>query len=168
MESTQSTHFKNIGVLMHLSTFSKYFIPFGNFIVPLILWHCNRKNTFIDAHGRECINFQISTFLYTVALAIIGVIGTFIFMTSVGFETIARSFDPINLHYYPEIIPYFIFIGILSVLLISLFILDLICVIRASAKAGEGERYHYPISFPFLSKNSIENETCTTFKKQTL
>lgn len=168
MESSQSTHFKNIGVLLHLSTFSKYFIPFGNFIAPLVFWHCNRKNPFIDVHGRECLNFQISTFLYVVAIGIIGVVGTLIFMGSIGFETIENSIDPINFQYYPEILPYFIFMGILGFLLLALFIVDLICVIRASAKAGEGKPYHYPISIPFLPKNGKENETRTTFKKETL
>jgi uncharacterized Tic20 family protein len=49
----------------HLSALLGIWIPFGNLIGPLILWQMKReKDPFIDAQGKEALNFQI-----TVAIA---------------------------------------------------------------------------------------------------
>ena len=37
MTDTLSKHQRNLSALIHASTFSKFFIPFGNFIIPLVL-----------------------------------------------------------------------------------------------------------------------------------
>ena len=67
-----TTHQKNLAAAMHLSTFSKFFIPLGNFILPLILWMMNKdKSEFVDAHGKQAINFQLSLLLYAIAAVII-------------------------------------------------------------------------------------------------
>ena len=44
-------HQKNIATYIHLSTFSRFLIPLGNFIAPAVLWILNKdKSNFIDAH----------------------------------------------------------------------------------------------------------------------
>ncbi len=43
MATTLTKHERNLSAIIHASTFSKYFIPFGNFIMPLILWMSNKK-----------------------------------------------------------------------------------------------------------------------------
>ncbi|MFJ2284674.1 DUF4870 domain-containing protein [Pseudomonas sp. NPDC087803] len=49
----------------HLSALLGIWIPFGNLIGPLILWQMKREtDPFIDAQGKEALNFQI-----TVAIA---------------------------------------------------------------------------------------------------
>ncbi|WP_456437141.1 DUF4870 domain-containing protein [Psychroserpens sp.] len=50
---TTSIRFINLSVLSCLG------IPFGNLILPLILWRINRKSKFVDEIGRRIINFQI-------------------------------------------------------------------------------------------------------------
>jgi len=51
-------HQKNIATWIHLSTFSRFFIPFGNFLGPIILWITNKdKSEFIDNHGKQIIIF---------------------------------------------------------------------------------------------------------------
>ena len=49
----------------HLSAFVGVVFPFGNLLGPLILWQLKRESDpFIDAQGKEALNFQI-----TVAIA---------------------------------------------------------------------------------------------------
>ena len=43
------SHQKNIATFIHLSTFSRFIIPLGNFIGPIILWVSNKdKSEFVD------------------------------------------------------------------------------------------------------------------------
>jgi len=67
-------HHKNIATCIHLSTFSRFFIPFGNFLGPLVLWIANKdKSEFIDYHGKQIINFQISILIYAIILGTLSV-----------------------------------------------------------------------------------------------
>lgn len=65
---------RNWAVFCHLGGFALYVLPFmlGNVLVPLILWLMKRNESpYIDEHGREALNFQISMTIYaTVALAL--------------------------------------------------------------------------------------------------
>jgi len=48
-------------LICHLSGLSGYLIPFGNLIVPIIIWSMKKDEMpMVDAHGKEVINFQIS------------------------------------------------------------------------------------------------------------
>ena len=81
-------HQKNIATFIHLSTFSRFIIPLGNFIGPIILWVSNKdKSEFVDAHGKQAINFQISILLYAIILGTIS-IPFFIFNIFSGFDFI--------------------------------------------------------------------------------
>src|SRR5690554_4904625 len=62
---------KSVAALTHLSVFSQYIIPFGNFIVPLIIWLTNKKDELVNHHGKGVINFQLSIFLYSIIASII-------------------------------------------------------------------------------------------------
>jgi uncharacterized Tic20 family protein len=51
----------------HLSAMLGYLLPFGQLIGPSVVWMAKRdRSGFIDAHGREALNFQISVMLYAV------------------------------------------------------------------------------------------------------
>src|SRR5690606_11835489 len=72
MTKTLTKHERNLSAFIHASTFSKYFIPFGNFILPLVLWTANKKDCeFVDYNGKQALNFQISLLLYSILLGII-------------------------------------------------------------------------------------------------
>ena len=59
---------KTIAMLCHLLAFAGYFVPFGNVVAPVVLWLVKKDDSpFIDGHGKEAINFQISITLYIVA-----------------------------------------------------------------------------------------------------
>ena len=65
---------KNTSALIHLSTLSQYIIPFGGFIFPIIIWSSKKNDSeFIDANGKQALNFQLSMFLYTLLLLLISI-----------------------------------------------------------------------------------------------
>ncbi len=56
---------RNWGMFCHLAAFAGYVVPFGNIIGPLIIWLMKREeSSFIDAQGKESLNFQISFTIY--------------------------------------------------------------------------------------------------------
>ncbi|MEZ4817882.1 MAG: DUF4870 domain-containing protein, partial [Flavobacteriaceae bacterium] len=71
METTIPENHKNIAAAMHLSSFAKFIFPFGNFLLPLILWSANKEKPFAYEHGRQAINFQLSILLYSIVIGLI-------------------------------------------------------------------------------------------------
>lgn len=52
---------KNMAMFCHLGAFSGVLIPFGNIIVPLIIWLTKKEDSeFVNYHGKESLNFQIT------------------------------------------------------------------------------------------------------------
>ncbi|RAJ27962.1 hypothetical protein LX77_00536 [Gelidibacter algens] len=143
-------HQKNIATFIHLSTFSRFIIPFGNFIGPIILWTINKeKSEFIDAHGKQAINFQISILLYAVILGAL-TIPFFIFnlLSHIDFLDF-NGFDNVHIN-IGKPSPLLYITGGFGVLAIIGFILELIFIVVASLKARDGEFYKYPLTINFL------------------
>lgn len=47
-------------------------MPFGNILGPLVVWLIKRHDSpYIDYHGKEALNFQISLILYLIASAVL-------------------------------------------------------------------------------------------------
>jgi uncharacterized Tic20 family protein len=143
-------HQKNIATFIHLSTFSRFIIPLGNFIGPIILWVSNKdKSEFVDSHGKQAINFQISILLYAIILGTIS-IPFFIFNIFSGFDFI----DFHGLHDFHLNIgkpsPLLYIGGALGGLAILGFVLELVFIIKASLKARDGELYQYPFTINFI------------------
>lgn len=71
---------KTYGMLCHLLAFSGFVIPFGNIIGPLVIWLMKKDQSyFVDMHGKESLNFQISIAIYGIisgllAFIIIGIV----------------------------------------------------------------------------------------------
>jgi uncharacterized Tic20 family protein len=56
---------KTMGMLCHLTGLLGGFIAPANIIAPLIIWLIKKdKSTYIDAQGKEALNFQISATIY--------------------------------------------------------------------------------------------------------
>ena len=143
-------HQKNIATFIHLSTFSRFIIPLGNFIGPIILWVSNKdKSEFVDSHGKQAINFQISILLYAIILGTIS-IPFFIFNIFSGFDFI----DFHGLHDFHLNIgkpsPLLYIGGALGGLAILGFVLEVVFIIKASLKARDGELYQYPFTINFI------------------
>ncbi|MEE5130746.1 DUF4870 domain-containing protein [Pseudomonas alliivorans] len=70
-------------MLCHLSAFLGVMFPFGNLLGPLILWQMKKdSDPFIDAQGREVLNFQITVAIAATVsiLLMLVVIGFALFM----------------------------------------------------------------------------------------
>jgi len=71
----------SMGMLCHLLSFCGYLVPVGNIVGPLVLWLTKKdEDAFLDATGKEVLNFQISMTIYTIicGLLMIVVIGIFL------------------------------------------------------------------------------------------
>jgi len=67
---------KNMGVAVHLASFSGYIIPLGSILGPLIVWLMKREEIdFVDQCGRNCLNFKISVMIYAVISMILMFVG---------------------------------------------------------------------------------------------
>ena len=75
------------GMLCHLSALSMFVgVPFGNIIGPLVIWLLKKEEyAYVDAQGKESLNFQISMTIYMIIsgfmiLAAIGLVMLPIFL----------------------------------------------------------------------------------------
>ena len=69
---------RNWAVLCHVVSFVGFVVPLGNIIGPLLVWLLRRADSpFIDLHGKEAVNFQISLTIYVVlsGLLVLALIG---------------------------------------------------------------------------------------------
>ncbi len=159
MHTTVLNNEKNVGAFIHLSTFLKYFFPFANFIAPLIIWSTNKDKEFVDAHGREAINFQLSMLVYTLTVGLIclpfAIIFAFDFITLI--ESMEHSYHEISMQEIKNFSGYLILLFSALLLFFGLFVIELYAVISATIKASKGEYYKYPLCIPFLKTNIKDN-----------
>lgn len=143
-------HQKNIATFIHLSTFSRFMIPFGNFIGPLVLWIMNKdKSEFVDAHGKQAINFQISILLYAVIIGML-TIPFFIFNLISGLDFLdINTFDSIHIN-ITKPSPLLYITGGFAFLAIIGFILELVFIVKAALSARDGHQFQYPLTIKFL------------------
>jgi len=144
---------RNIAALTHLSTFSQYFIPFGNYIFPIILWTSKKEQSeFVDHNGKQVLNFQLSILIYSLVLAMIAIpIFLYTVLKNVSINDIIN-----DRHIIFENFDYGNSIGILTIGVLALLIIacikiaEFFLVIYAAVKASNGEEYNYPMTIPFL------------------
>lgn len=159
MEDQTNQNHRTTAMLIHLFTFGKWFFPFGNFILPLILWSLNsNKSSFIDKHGRSVLNFQLSITLYTIITFILASIIILIVIGSGGSDLL-RQFDgsefPFKQH--TGILVTIIAVAIIMIgCLIIISIIDLVYTIIGAINASNGMVHQYPITINFI-KSSIES-----------
>ena len=155
MEETISKNERNLSGIIHASTLSKYFIPFGNFLLPLILWLGNKnEKPFVDYNGKQALNFQISILLYGVVLATVtGVLFLIFAFDFIGFVNVLEInehkleiYDHGRRNYGPLAV-YAVLTGVFA---LGLLLLDIICTIIATIKGGSGETYKYPLTINFI------------------
>ncbi|UQD56259.1 DUF4870 domain-containing protein [Flavobacterium sp. K5-23] len=144
---------KNTATFIHLSTLTQYFIPFGNYIFPILLWTTKKdKSEFVDHHGKQVLNFQLSLLLYTLVLGMIAIpIFLITVFNNVSLEAIINDNNVIinNFNIADNI-------GMLTIGIMALFIFgclkvaEFFLIIYASIKTSNGELYKYPITIPFI------------------
>ena len=159
MTDTLTKHEKNLSALIHASTFSKFFIPFGNFIIPLVLWTANKKEyEFVDYNGKQALNFQISLLLYSIILGLIsipffiGFLPNILDLGNFGFDRV-HNFNNWNFHFDSADFGFgkwWLPIGITGLVQGALFLVNIVYTILAVIKTNEGETFQYPITIKFI------------------
>lgn len=77
---------RTFGMLCHLTALAGFIFPLGNIIGPLIVWAIKKDQyQWVDKHGKESLNFQISMTIYLLvsAIMIFILIGIF-FLVALG------------------------------------------------------------------------------------
>ena len=123
MPATVTNQERNWALASHLVSLLGYFIGFGEFIGPLMIWMLKRnESSFVGHHAKESLNFSLTQMLLLILTLIVCV--------------------PLCL----------IVIGIplLIFSLAGLFLWHVIAAIIGAVRAGEGELYYYPLTIRFL------------------
>ena len=149
----ETSNEKKIAAFTHLSTFSQYFIPFGNYIFPIILWTSKKdESEFVDYNGKQVLNFQLSILIYSLVLAMIAIpVLLYTVLKNISFNDLINNEDIIFEHF-----DYGNSIGLLTIGALALFaiasikVAEFFLVIYASVKASNGEEYSYPLTIPFI------------------
>ncbi|AZJ31932.1 hypothetical protein SAMN05444344_1776 [Tenacibaculum mesophilum] len=130
--------------LIHISAFAGYLFPLGSIITPLILWQTlKERSTFLDEHGKEAVNFNISYSLYIFILGL-----SFI---PFFFGRIFNGFDGIDIdfgghHGHGGLFGIFGFASVVSIVAL----IKVALIIIAAMKANKGEMYKYPLTIKFI------------------
>lgn len=125
--SAPSSSARTWSVLCHLAGFGGYVVPvLGSILLPLFFWLMRKdEDPYIDEHGREALNFQITLFFVYMAIFAMGVM---VFLSSMLVGPVVLG-----------ILPLFS-----AFLLIPLYQIAMIIV--AAVKANEGEHFRYPLT----------------------
>jgi hypothetical protein len=144
---------KNWATLTHLGAFGQYLFPLGNFVIPIIIWSSKKnESAFVDYNGKQCINFQLSVFLYSLILGAIFVpcfILTFLSHVTINELIHDRHFIIQDLNFSENV-------GLITTGAIALFFLvclkitEFFLIIQAAVKTANGERYSYPLTLKFM------------------
>ncbi|WP_209565329.1 DUF4870 domain-containing protein [Flavobacterium sp. 1355] len=144
---------KNTATFTHLSTLTQYFIPFGNYIFPILIWSSYKdKSEFANHHGKQALNFQLSLLLYTLILVLIAIpIFVIVFLQNIPMEAVFNDEDFVIRNFNFDGNIGLLSIGATAVLLFGLLkIVEFFLVIYASIKASNGEYYKYPMTISFI------------------
>jgi uncharacterized Tic20 family protein len=149
----ENTSEKNTATFTHLSTLTQYIVPFGNYIFPILIWTSYKdKSEFVNHHGKQTLNFQLSLLLYTLVLALIAIpVFVTVFLQNLPLEAVFNDEDFVIRNFNFEGNIGLITIGATAVVLFGLLkFVEFFLVIYASIKASNGEYYKYPLTIPFI------------------
>ncbi|WP_372974789.1 DUF4870 domain-containing protein [Muriicola sp.] len=158
MTESLTKHERTLSAVIHASTFSRFFIPFGNIILPLVLWLANRKEyAFVDYNGKQALNFQISLFLYSVIFGAIsipfffGLIPDF-FQHGIFEWRYREPFEGINFFIDWDDFPFHRLwpVGLAGLVPVALFVINVVYTILATLRTHEGQVFKYPITINFI------------------
>jgi len=140
---------RNMGMFTHIGTFLGYFFPFANIFVPLIIWQSNKESDFIDIHGKNVMNFQLSLFLYHLVPLIIFLV---FFLTNI-LDMVGLRSEDISYAKFDE--PEFTGATLIALfgLIFIYFVLQAIYIITTiigGIRASKGKLYNYPLTIRFI------------------
>ena len=139
---------KTAAMWCHLASLSALIgIPMGHVVGPLVVWQMQKNNSaFVNEHGKESLNFQLSFLLYTFAAFIALMLFVFVFIGA-GVASSANASRPPG-----ALLPLIFGGGLIGPFLLILFVplIDLVLTVIAAMKASAGEHYHYPFTIRFV------------------
>ena len=148
METNNS---KTTATLIHLSALSQYFIPFGNFIFPIIIWSSTKdKSEFIDAQGKQSINFHLSLLMYSFIMALIAIPLFFISIFSRADYTFNDGDFLVENFNMTEVSGLLVTAIVITCTFFLLKVLEFFLIIYASVKTSNGYDFKYPLTINFL------------------
>lgn len=158
MTESLSKHERNLSAFIHASTFSRFFIPFGNILLPLVLWMANRRDyAFVDYNGKQALNFQISLLLYSVILGAISLPFFFglipdLFHNGLFEWGYREPFDGVKFFMDWDHFPFHRLwpVGIAGLFSAALFVVNVVYTILAILRTNEGQEFKYPITINFI------------------
>lgn len=159
MTDSLSKHERNLSALIHGSTLCRFFIPFGQFLLPLVLWLSNRDQyEFVDYNGKQALNFQISMALYGLLAGLlslpffIGFLPGFLEHGVFNWDG-PHHFNFFHFDFGPDWFrsPFTWWpLGISGLLSFGLFAINIVYTILATIRTNEGQVFKYPITIKFI------------------
>lgn len=143
---------KNTATLMQLSAMTQYFFPLGNFIFPTLIWSMKKKDSaFVDANGKQLINFQLSLFVYSFSLLVItipvllyAIFNNLSYMMVNDCEWIIQKFST------GEVTGIVVVAAAATLLIAAMKVLEFFLLIYAAMRNSNGEVYKYPLTINFI------------------
>lgn len=125
VESTTTNQHRNWAVGQHLvGLLSLADMTFLGFIASLVMWRVKADDSaWLDDHGREAVNFQLSLLLYAIVGSIVVALLSLIIFAMVT----------------------------VPVWLLGLTVLRIYGCVKAAIAANRGEYYRYPMCIRFMS-----------------
>ncbi len=109
---------RTYALLMHLSLLAHMVLTIIAFGIPLIMWLVKKdESSFLDDHGREAVNFQISLLIWSIIFTVVAI--------------------PLSI----------ITCGVGVVVAFIPTVVAIVGMIQASVAANRGEFYRYPMTF---------------------
>ena len=140
-ENNQNTN----AFLIHISAFAGFIFPFGQIITPLIAWQTlKNRSPFLDAQGKEAVNFNLSYTLYIFILTL-----TFIPLAISSLFSNLNNLDHFQMNFHFNTNNFLGFMGVGAITGI-VYLVGIALVIIAAIKAKDGEPYTYPFTIKFI------------------
>ncbi|HEY8414205.1 MAG TPA: DUF4870 domain-containing protein [Thermaerobacter sp.] len=133
-------------VLCHLSALAWWALPgVGHLLGPLVLWLVKRgDDEFVDAHGKEAVNFQISCTVYAVALMVAAVVWLF----PVGMGMMGAGWG--GWAPWPPRLLAFLGFGVGWLLVLGGIVAWHLLIFWAAFRASNGQAYRYPLTIRWI------------------
>ena len=73
--STVDSSAKQWAVILHLSQFAGFVVPFAGLVAPILIWQLKKDEVpGLDAHGKIIANWMISAFIYGIVCGLLTII----------------------------------------------------------------------------------------------
>lgn len=115
---------RNYAVILHITSL----LPWGGFVIALVMWLVRRESPFLDDHGKEIVNFHITQFLLPI---IAGILGLVLIIMTIGIGAIV-------------VVPLAAVLGFLW------YIVVIVASIRGAIAASNGQYYRYPMTIRMI------------------